>query len=200
MCWALGLGLAFASPRSSSLLAVDMLVCCTKDSTFNCLQTCSNTYNKVIDICSDSSKPAQPHTLQIGRWHRRCSGGDGTIRQCSHGGRPAWQSLHCCCQEARARRSRRQWRTALTAGGACSMHVTETSDACLKNHITSFVVDGLDDGTLFRRSEDGSDPTFVCERVCTSDRLLRRMGGLSKDPTPNTCVTVCGISGTLLHA
>lgn len=45
------------------------------------------------------------------------------------------------------------------------------------------------------RSEEGSDPTFVCERVCTSDRLLRRMGGLSKDPTPNTCVTVCGISG-----
>ncbi|KAK9817079.1 hypothetical protein WJX72_009216 [[Myrmecia] bisecta] len=44
------------------------------------------------------------------------------------------------------------------------------------------------------RVEDGTDPQFVCERVCTSDRLLRRMGGLSKDPTPNTCVTVCGAS------
>jgi len=41
--------------------------------------------------------------------------------------------------------------------------------------------------------EEGTDPSFVCERVCTSDRLLRRMGGLSKDPTPNTCVTVCGV-------
>ena len=29
-----------------------------------------------------------------------------------------------------------------------------------------------------RRTEDGpGDPSFVCERVCTSDRLLRRMGG-----------------------
>ena len=26
----------------------------------------------------------------------------------------------------------------------------------------------------------GTDPSFVCERVCTSDRLSRRMGGLSK--------------------
>jgi hypothetical protein len=45
------------------------------------------------------------------------------------------------------------------------------------------------------RPEEGTEPTFVCERVCTSDRLLRRMGGLSKDPTPNTCVTVCGVGG-----
>ena len=45
------------------------------------------------------------------------------------------------------------------------------------------------------RPEEGTDPSFVCERVCTSDRLLRRMGGLSKDPTPNTCVTVCGVGG-----
>lgn len=43
--------------------------------------------------------------------------------------------------------------------------------------------------------DGGADPAFVCERVCTSPRLLRRMGGLSKDPTPNTCVTVCGTSG-----
>ena len=47
------------------------------------------------------------------------------------------------------------------------------------------------------RPEEGTDPSFVCERVCTSDRLLRRMGGLSKDPTPNTCVTVCGVGGAL---
>ncbi|KAK9795212.1 hypothetical protein WJX73_001275 [Symbiochloris irregularis] len=46
------------------------------------------------------------------------------------------------------------------------------------------------------RLEEGSDPSFLCERVCTSNRLLRRMGGLSKDPTPNTCVTVCGTSAT----
>ncbi len=26
----------------------------------------------------------------------------------------------------------------------------------------------------------GTDPSFVCERVCTSDRLSRRMGGLAK--------------------
>lgn len=44
------------------------------------------------------------------------------------------------------------------------------------------------------RLQDGTDPTFACERVCTSDRLLRRMGGLSKDATHNTCVTVCGVS------
>ncbi|KAA6429466.1 MAG: hypothetical protein FRX49_00859, partial [Trebouxia sp. A1-2] len=26
----------------------------------------------------------------------------------------------------------------------------------------------------------GTDPSFVCERVCTSARLSRRMGGLAK--------------------
>ncbi|GJP38693.1 hypothetical protein CLOM_g23114 [Closterium sp. NIES-68] len=36
--------------------------------------------------------------------------------------------------------------------------------------------------------------SFVCERVCASRRLLNRMGPFSKDPTPNTCVTVCGVS------
>lgn len=39
-----------------------------------------------------------------------------------------------------------------------------------------------------------ADPSFVCERVCTSQRLMRRMGSLAKDATPNTCVTVCGTS------
>lgn len=37
--------------------------------------------------------------------------------------------------------------------------------------------------------EAGSDPRFTCERVCTSDRLLRRMGGLSKVP----CVVLSSI-------
>lgn len=32
----------------------------------------------------------------------------------------------------------------------------------------------------FYRLDDGTEPTFVCERVCTSDRLMRRMGGLAK--------------------
>ncbi|GMH43903.1 hypothetical protein BSKO_11837 [Bryopsis sp. KO-2023] len=45
-----------------------------------------------------------------------------------------------------------------------------------------------------REQQGGSDPSFFCERVCTSDRLLRRMGGLSKDSSPGTCVTVCGVS------
>jgi hypothetical protein len=30
------------------------------------------------------------------------------------------------------------------------------------------------------RIDGGAEPAFVCERVCTSPRLLRRMGGLSK--------------------
>ena len=30
------------------------------------------------------------------------------------------------------------------------------------------------------RLDDGTEPSFSCERVCTSDRLMRRMGGLSK--------------------
>eukprot|EP00204_Picochlorum_oklahomense_P003628 CAMPEP_0118804502 /NCGR_PEP_ID=MMETSP1161-20130426/23057_1 /TAXON_ID=249345 /ORGANISM="Picochlorum oklahomensis, Strain CCMP2329" /LENGTH=114 /DNA_ID=CAMNT_0006733259 /DNA_START=128 /DNA_END=469 /DNA_ORIENTATION=+ len=48
--------------------------------------------------------------------------------------------------------------------------------------------DGIMDG------EGGTDPNFICERVCTSNRLMRRMGGLAKDITPHTCVTVCGVS------
>lgn len=35
---------------------------------------------------------------------------------------------------------------------------------------------------------------FVCSRVCTSKKMLAKVGALSKDPTPNTCVTVCGES------
>jgi hypothetical protein len=42
---------------------------------------------------------------------------------------------------------------------------------------------------------DGSlEPGFVCERVCASDRLLRKLGGLSKEPSRGSCVTVCGAS------
>lgn len=44
-----------------------------------------------------------------------------------------------------------------------------------------------------RESSATSEP-FVCERVCTSKRMLNKLGPFSKDPTPNTCVTVCGVS------
>jgi len=40
------------------------------------------------------------------------------------------------------------------------------------------------------------EASFACERVCASDRLLKRMGGLAKEPTSNACVTVCGMSAT----
>ena len=71
-------------------------------------------------------------------------------------------------------------------------------------------------------SRDESGLSFSCERVCTSDTLLKRLGSLAKaraarspcraarsaaasqpphmlrcrlqEPTPNTCVTVCGVS------
>ncbi|KAG1670385.1 hypothetical protein FOA52_000145 [Chlamydomonas sp. UWO 241] len=42
---------------------------------------------------------------------------------------------------------------------------------------------------------DWDEPRFVCERVCTTDKLLKKVGSFAKDPTPNTCVTVCGTSG-----
>mmetsp|Transcript_11569 Transcript_11569/g.42317 ORF Transcript_11569/g.42317 Transcript_11569/m.42317 type:complete len:121 (+) Transcript_11569:307-669(+) len=35
---------------------------------------------------------------------------------------------------------------------------------------------------------------FVCERVCSSKRLLNKLGGLAKDASAGTCVTVCGES------
>jgi hypothetical protein len=67
-------------------------------------------------------------------------------------------------------------------------------------------------------ARDDSGLSFSCERVCTSDMLLKRLGTLAKarqgpaargapaltvqprhawlaqEPTPNTCVTVCGVS------
>ncbi|KAK3033769.1 hypothetical protein RJ639_034211 [Escallonia herrerae] len=45
-----------------------------------------------------------------------------------------------------------------------------------------------------RGREKSSDDIFVCERVCTSKRMLKKVGVFSKDPTPDTCVTVCGVS------
>ncbi|KAH1191708.1 Uncharacterized protein GmHk_20G058900 [Glycine max] len=45
-----------------------------------------------------------------------------------------------------------------------------------------------------RGRERNSDEIFVCERVCTSKRMLKKLGSFSKDPIPDTCVTVCGVS------
>ncbi|XP_068643577.1 uncharacterized protein At5g64816-like [Aristolochia californica] len=45
-----------------------------------------------------------------------------------------------------------------------------------------------------RGREKNPDDIFVCERVCTSKRMLKKVGAFSKDPTPDTCVTVCGVS------
>ncbi|KAJ4750474.1 thionin-like protein [Rhynchospora pubera] len=45
-----------------------------------------------------------------------------------------------------------------------------------------------------RGREKNSDEVFVCERVCTSNRMLKKVGAFSKDPIPDTCVTVCGVS------
>ncbi|PPR83147.1 hypothetical protein GOBAR_AA37562 [Gossypium barbadense] len=45
-----------------------------------------------------------------------------------------------------------------------------------------------------RGREKSSDDIFICERVCTSKRMLKKVGAFSKDPIPGTCVTVCGVS------
>ncbi|KAL9268494.1 hypothetical protein AKJ16_DCAP25538, partial [Drosera capensis] len=45
-----------------------------------------------------------------------------------------------------------------------------------------------------RGREKSSDDIFVCERGCTSKRMLKKVGAFSKDPIPDTCVTVCGVS------
>ncbi|KAH7440002.1 hypothetical protein KP509_04G087200 [Ceratopteris richardii] len=43
--------------------------------------------------------------------------------------------------------------------------------------------------------DKGGDDIFVCQRVCTSKRMLNKVGAFSKDPiTPPTCVTSCGVS------
>ncbi|KAK9713976.1 hypothetical protein RND81_06G062700 [Saponaria officinalis] len=46
-----------------------------------------------------------------------------------------------------------------------------------------------------RSLQTNPDEIFVCERVCTSKRMLKKAGSFSKDPTSETCVTVCGVSG-----
>ncbi|XP_021862272.2 uncharacterized protein At5g64816-like [Spinacia oleracea] len=45
-----------------------------------------------------------------------------------------------------------------------------------------------------RGREKSSDDIFVCERICMSKRMLKKVGAFSKDPIPDTCVTVCGVS------
>lgn len=42
--------------------------------------------------------------------------------------------------------------------------------------------------------ERNSDEIFVCDRVCTSKRMLKKVGALSENPPQDTCVTVCGVS------
>ncbi|XVF39632.1 hypothetical protein PTKIN_Ptkin01aG0049300 [Pterospermum kingtungense] len=46
------------------------------------------------------------------------------------------------------------------------------------------------------KSTDNNDSAkvFVCERVCTSKRMLKKVGSVSKDPVTDTCITVCGVS------
>uniref|UniRef100_A0A7I4BN91 Uncharacterized protein n=1 Tax=Physcomitrium patens TaxID=3218 RepID=A0A7I4BN91_PHYPA len=46
------------------------------------------------------------------------------------------------------------------------------------------------------QGKDTKDLTnqFVCERVCTSKRMLSRVGAFSNGTTSDTCVTVCGVS------
>lgn len=53
---------------------------------------------------------------------------------------------------------------------------------------------GREEEQLRGRDSKGANDAFVCERVCTSKRMLNRVGAFSKDPTPDTCVTVCGVS------
>ncbi|KAE8673957.1 putative WRKY transcription factor 51-like [Hibiscus syriacus] len=45
-----------------------------------------------------------------------------------------------------------------------------------------------------RERKKSSNENFVCERVCTSKRMLKKVGAFSKDPISDTCVTVCGVS------
>ncbi|KAL7105365.1 hypothetical protein ACP275_07G039800 [Erythranthe tilingii] len=44
------------------------------------------------------------------------------------------------------------------------------------------------------KRENNTGDIFVCERVCTSKRMLKKVGAFSKDPIKDTCVTVCGVS------
>ncbi|XP_018680307.2 uncharacterized protein At5g64816 [Musa acuminata AAA Group] len=42
--------------------------------------------------------------------------------------------------------------------------------------------------------ERNSDEIFVCDRVCTSKRMLKKVGALSENLPQDTCVSVCGVS------
>lgn len=65
--------------------------------------------------------------------------------------------------------------------------------SCWPSDLQTLTVDGC-----ACRGNDEDSP-FVCERVCTSDRLLKKLGSLAKEPTRDTCVTVCGVSGACLQ-
>jgi hypothetical protein len=45
-----------------------------------------------------------------------------------------------------------------------------------------------------RGREMSSDKVFVCERICTSKWMLKKVDAFSKDPILETCVTICGVS------
>ncbi len=51
-------------------------------------------------------------------------------------------------------------------------------------------------GETRRGVVDADEASFACERVCASDRLMARLGGLGKAEMAHACVTVCGMSGT----
>jgi len=40
----------------------------------------------------------------------------------------------------------------------------------------------------------GDVPEFVCERVCATDNLMKKLGSLAKGATGSSCTTVCGTS------
>jgi len=48
---------------------------------------------------------------------------------------------------------------------------------CCSENISSLI---FSTDLLHHRLDEGTEPSFICERVCTSDRLMRRMGGLAK--------------------
>ncbi|XP_024534455.1 uncharacterized protein At5g64816-like [Selaginella moellendorffii] len=51
----------------------------------------------------------------------------------------------------------------------------------------------LDQSEQQQQDLDSQD-RFACKRVCASDRMMKRVGSFAKDVTPNSCVTVCGVS------
>ncbi|WOL13895.1 hypothetical protein Cni_G22675 [Canna indica] len=45
-----------------------------------------------------------------------------------------------------------------------------------------------------REQAKSSGKLFGCESVCTSKRMLKKIGALSENPPLDTCITVCGVS------